>query len=202
MTRSASWSSRMRAAPGAATMPISRRRTGGSASTIFWNPAGRPMPRSRASAAPIAPTRRSRRCSVRSRPTSRPRSASSRPSPGVSTRSAPSRAASARPAARVSSGPRTIWKAPMRAMRCVSSICCCSRARSTDVRSTAFEDATGLRLTDEGGLRDELPPITTFLNRLLALTIELQNILFTAFEQLLGDPHRGRDRLGDLRCRP
>ena len=33
--------------------------------------------------------------------------------------------------------------------------------------------------------RDELPPITTFLNRLLALTIELQNILFTAFEQLL-----------------
>ena len=50
---------------------------------------------------------------------------------------------------------------------------------------SAFEDATGLRLTDEGGLRDELPPITTFLNRLLALTIELQNILFTAFEQLL-----------------
>ena len=73
----------------------------------------------------------------------------------------------------------------MRATRCVSSICCCSRARSTDVRSTAFEGATGLRLTDEGGLRDELPPITTFLNRLLALTIELQNILFTAFEQLL-----------------
>ena len=34
-------------------------------------------------------------------------------------------------------------------------------------------------------LKDELPPITTFLNRLLALTIELQNILFTAFEQLL-----------------
>jgi predicted RNA methylase len=49
----------------------------------------------------------------------------------------------------------------------------------------AFEDATGLRLTDEGGLRDELPPITTFLNRLLALTIGMQNILFTAFEQLL-----------------
>ena len=34
-------------------------------------------------------------------------------------------------------------------------------------------------------MKDELPPITTFLNRLLALTIELQNILFTAFEQLL-----------------
>ena len=48
-----------------------------------------------------------------------------------------------------------------------------------------FEDATGLKLLDTNGLKDELPPITTFLNRLLALTIELQNILFTAFEQLL-----------------
>jgi len=48
-----------------------------------------------------------------------------------------------------------------------------------------FEDATGLKLTDSTGIRDELPPITTFLNRLLALTIDLQNILFTAFEQLL-----------------
>ena len=48
-----------------------------------------------------------------------------------------------------------------------------------------FESATGLKLTDEGGIKDELPPITTFLNRLLALTIELQGILFTAFEQLL-----------------
>jgi predicted RNA methylase len=49
----------------------------------------------------------------------------------------------------------------------------------------AFEDATGLKLTDANGLKDELPPITTFLNRLLALKIDLQNVLFTAFEQLL-----------------
>ncbi|MGY3424409.1 hypothetical protein ACVWZW_004884 [Bradyrhizobium sp. F1.13.4] len=48
-----------------------------------------------------------------------------------------------------------------------------------------FEDATGLKLSDANGLRDDLPPITTFLNRLLALTIDLQNILFTVFEQLL-----------------
>ena len=48
-----------------------------------------------------------------------------------------------------------------------------------------FQDATGLKLTDSNGLKDELPPITTFLNRLLALTIDLQNILFTAFEQLM-----------------
>ncbi|MGH6836551.1 MAG: strawberry notch-like NTP hydrolase domain-containing protein [Methylocella sp.] len=48
-----------------------------------------------------------------------------------------------------------------------------------------FEDATGLKLADSTGIKDELPPITTFLNRLLALTIDLQNILFTAFERLL-----------------
>ncbi|MDE2075233.1 MAG: strawberry notch family protein [Alphaproteobacteria bacterium] len=48
-----------------------------------------------------------------------------------------------------------------------------------------FEESTGLKLTDAGGIKDELPPITTFLNRLLALTIALQNVLFTAFEQLL-----------------
>jgi predicted RNA methylase len=48
-----------------------------------------------------------------------------------------------------------------------------------------FEDATGLKLMDANGIKDELPPITTFLNRLLALTIDLQNALFTAFEQLL-----------------
>ncbi|SMH43437.1 strawberry notch family protein [Azospirillum agricola] len=48
-----------------------------------------------------------------------------------------------------------------------------------------FEAATSLTLMDEGGLKDELPPITTFLNRLLALTIDLQGVLFTAFERLL-----------------
>ncbi|BAV52867.1 methylase/helicase (plasmid) [Mesorhizobium loti] len=51
---------------------------------------------------------------------------------------------------------------------------------------TAFETVTGLSLTtDEGGLRDELPPITTWLNRLLALRIETQNLLFEVFEQLM-----------------
>ncbi|MGM4884854.1 strawberry notch-like NTP hydrolase domain-containing protein [Rhizobium sp. 62_C5_N11_2] len=49
-----------------------------------------------------------------------------------------------------------------------------------------FESITGLALTsDEGGLKDELPPIQTFLNRMLALTIAMQNVLFEAFEQLL-----------------
>ena len=49
-----------------------------------------------------------------------------------------------------------------------------------------FEDRTGLDLTDQdGSLREELPPITQFLNRVLALRIDLQNTLFASFEQLL-----------------
>ena len=55
----------------------------------------------------------------------------------------------------------------------------------------AFEDATGLNLTDDNGLKDDLPPITTFLNRLLALTIHMQGILFTAFEELLAQRIEG-----------
>jgi hypothetical protein len=49
-----------------------------------------------------------------------------------------------------------------------------------------FENATGLRLsTNEGTMRDELPPISTFLNRVLALPIWLQNQFFDLFEYLL-----------------
>jgi predicted RNA methylase len=59
------------------------------------------------------------------------------------------------------------------------------RGKVEDCSLRVFEDATGLALTDSNGIRDDLPPITTFLNRLLALTIDLQNILFSAFEQLL-----------------
>ena len=48
-----------------------------------------------------------------------------------------------------------------------------------------FEESTGLALMDANGIKDDLPPITTFLNRLLALTITMQNVLFSAFEELL-----------------
>ena len=59
-----------------------------------------------------------------------------------------------------------------------------------------FETATGLKLMDDTGIKDELPPITTFLNRLLALTIDLQGVLFTAFEQLLTAKVEGAIRSG------
>ncbi|ACK70911.1 putative methylase/helicase [Gloeothece citriformis PCC 7424] len=46
-----------------------------------------------------------------------------------------------------------------------------------------FEAYTGLSLTTpEGNLKEELPPISQFLNRVLALRIELQNALFEEFE--------------------
>ncbi|MGR3440054.1 MAG: strawberry notch-like NTP hydrolase domain-containing protein [Paracoccus sp. (in: a-proteobacteria)] len=60
-----------------------------------------------------------------------------------------------------------------------------SRGKVKGCPLETFEAMTGLALTDENGLKDDLPPITTWLNRLLALTIEMQGILFTAFEQLL-----------------
>jgi hypothetical protein len=56
-----------------------------------------------------------------------------------------------------------------------------------------FQSATSLKPTDDNGIKDELPPITTFPNRLLALTIELQCILFTAFEQFLDAKVAGAD---------
>ena len=49
-----------------------------------------------------------------------------------------------------------------------------------------FQAATGLSLCDsDGTLKEELPPISQFLNRLLALTIAMQNTLFDVFEALL-----------------
>ena len=45
-----------------------------------------------------------------------------------------------------------------------------------------FEEATGLKLTWEGSLKEDLPPMPKFLNRLLALPIAEQNALFAALE--------------------
>ena len=52
----------------------------------------------------------------------------------------------------------------------------------------AFQTMTGLRITDDlGALRDDLPTIQRFLNRLLALPIAAQNTLFGVFERILSD---------------
>ncbi len=52
-----------------------------------------------------------------------------------------------------------------------------------------FEAKTALKLVDSEGLLkgpEDLPPITTFLNRLLALRIADQNALFADYEKILG----------------
>ena len=46
-----------------------------------------------------------------------------------------------------------------------------------------FEDATGLKLVHEGNLKEGLPPMPRFLNRLLALPIDEQNQLFAELEE-------------------
>lgn len=49
-----------------------------------------------------------------------------------------------------------------------------------------FQELTGLKLEGEGGsLREDLPPIQRWLNRLLALRIELQNAIFDEFLGLI-----------------
>lgn len=49
-----------------------------------------------------------------------------------------------------------------------------------------FERMTGLSLTDkDGALVEDLPPITRFLNRLLALRISVQNAIFDEFLALI-----------------
>ena len=50
-----------------------------------------------------------------------------------------------------------------------------------------FEDATGLKLVHEGNLKEELPPMSRFLNRLLALPIDEQNDLFAELEARIAE---------------
>lgn len=61
--------------------------------------------------------------------------------------------------------------------------------RDGKVPATSLEDfiaATGLRLLDDDGtMREDLPPISTFLNRVLALPIAMQKAPFAHFEGLL-----------------
>ena len=50
-----------------------------------------------------------------------------------------------------------------------------------------FQKATGLKIVHEGCLKEELPPMPRFLNRLLALPIDEQNELFTELEARIAE---------------
>jgi hypothetical protein len=57
-----------------------------------------------------------------------------------------------------------------------------------DMPLEIFTDWTALKLvTKEGQILDELPPIQRFLNRILALPIHMQNVLFSAFMAKIAD---------------
>ncbi|MBD2682942.1 MULTISPECIES: strawberry notch family protein [Nostoc] len=60
------------------------------------------------------------------------------------------------------------------------------QGRFVEVSLGQFEQMTGLNLTShEGGMKIDLPPLRQFLNRLLALRIDMQNLIFERFELLL-----------------
>ena len=87
----------------------------------------------------------------------------------------------------------------MPALRYDSSMPCSSPARSRAARCSSSRRRLGSSWpTGTGPLREDLPPITTFLNRLLALPIALQNGLFEVFESLLAAKIEGSDRGGHL----
>ena len=50
-----------------------------------------------------------------------------------------------------------------------------------------FQKATGLKIVHEGCLKEDLPPMPQFLNRLLALPIDEQNELFTELEARIAE---------------
>ena len=62
-----------------------------------------------------------------------------------------------------------------------------------------FQESTGLKIVHEGGLKDELPPMPRFLNRLLALPIAEQNQLFADLEERIAANIERRSRPAAMR---
>jgi len=61
-----------------------------------------------------------------------------------------------------------------------------AEGKLTSISLTDFEDRSGLSLVSEDGvLREDLPPIQRWLNRILALPIALQNAIFDEFLALV-----------------
>ena len=61
-----------------------------------------------------------------------------------------------------------------------------TKGRISACSQTRFEEMTGLSLMDsDGTLKEQLPPIQQFLNRCLALTIDMQDAIFDCFGNLL-----------------
>lgn len=71
--------------------------------------------------------------------------------------------------------------------------------RVEGVTMTDLEKGMGLKMRDENGeAAKELPPMSTFLNRVLSLTIDHQNRVFNAFSERLDDVIAKAEKAGTL----
>ncbi|SEA87219.1 strawberry notch-like NTP hydrolase domain-containing protein [Rubrimonas cliftonensis] len=74
-----------------------------------------------------------------------------------------------------------------------------SSGEASSIALEAFEAKTGLKLVGEdGALLEELPPITRFLNRILALRIAEQNAIFEEFTDIIAERVAEAEAAGQL----
>ncbi len=70
---------------------------------------------------------------------------------------------------------------------------------ATSVTLEDFEATTGLRLVaEDGALLEDLPPITRFMNRILALRIAAQNAIFEEFAEIIAGRVAAAEKAGRL----
>ncbi|RLC88358.1 MAG: hypothetical protein DRJ03_02895, partial [Chloroflexi bacterium] len=75
-----------------------------------------------------------------------------------------------------------------------------NRGRVEGISLSEFEQQSGLKLTDEetGRLKENLPQVTQFLNRILSMEIDVQNTVFDAFSQRIDDVLAAHAKAGTL----
>jgi len=71
--------------------------------------------------------------------------------------------------------------------------------KATSIQHAEFESVTGLKLqTTDGGPREDLPPMSQFLNRLLALRIDMQNAILDELTEIIAERTESAREAGTL----
>ena len=71
--------------------------------------------------------------------------------------------------------------------------------KATSIGHAEFEAVTGLTLmTSDGSIRDDLPPMSQFLNRLLALRIDMQNAILNELTGIIAERTEAAREAGTL----
>ena len=181
MAASASSSSAMRAALGVLTMLALMLRTSSAGFISCSSQAGAPTAPSKGSDARTAPIRLRRRSSARSRPTAREQRFTSTIARRLDSLGALTRGQ------RQTGGqnlfdPADNLESEYAKAALVTWFHLLSSGKLASATLVDFERRSGLKLTGEGGvLVDDLPPIQRWLNRILALPIDMQNAIFDEF---------------------